>query len=60
MQGDASKSDSEVDIYARSLDDVSGCKKDLSASSGETHRALFTLKHMAYSGINKIFFSAGQ
>ncbi|XP_056111695.1 voltage-dependent T-type calcium channel subunit alpha-1G isoform X6 [Rhinichthys klamathensis goyatoka] len=31
--GDASKSESEVDIYARSLDDVSGCKKDLSASS---------------------------
>ncbi|KAK7122565.1 hypothetical protein R3I94_019619 [Phoxinus phoxinus] len=31
-EGDASKSDSEVDIYARSLDDVSGCKKDLSAS----------------------------
>ncbi|XP_039520815.1 voltage-dependent T-type calcium channel subunit alpha-1G isoform X4 [Pimephales promelas] len=32
-EGDASKSESEVDIYARSLDDVSGCKKDLSPSS---------------------------
>jgi len=43
IQGDASKSESEVDIYARSLDDVSGCKKDLSPSSGETHIVLFTL-----------------
>lgn len=56
IQGDASKSNSDVDIYARSLDDVSGCKKDLSASSGETHRLLFTLKHMTYSGLNKIIF----
>ncbi|XP_067224752.1 voltage-dependent T-type calcium channel subunit alpha-1G isoform X2 [Chanodichthys erythropterus] len=31
--GDASKSDSEADFYARSLEDVSGHKKDLSASS---------------------------
>ncbi|XP_056326058.1 voltage-dependent T-type calcium channel subunit alpha-1G [Danio aesculapii] len=31
--GDASKSDSEADIYARSLEDVSGHKKDMSASS---------------------------
>ncbi|XP_042591546.1 voltage-dependent T-type calcium channel subunit alpha-1G-like isoform X10 [Cyprinus carpio] len=31
--GDASKSDSEVDFYARSLEDVSGRKKDLSTSS---------------------------
>uniref|UniRef100_A0A671SVZ1 Voltage-dependent T-type calcium channel subunit alpha n=1 Tax=Sinocyclocheilus anshuiensis TaxID=1608454 RepID=A0A671SVZ1_9TELE len=32
-EGDASKSDSEADFYTRSLEDVSGCKKDLSASS---------------------------
>ncbi|XP_055032530.2 voltage-dependent T-type calcium channel subunit alpha-1G isoform X4 [Misgurnus anguillicaudatus] len=32
-EGDASKSDSEVDFYARSLEDVSGHKKDLSACS---------------------------
>ncbi|XP_067224751.1 voltage-dependent T-type calcium channel subunit alpha-1G isoform X1 [Chanodichthys erythropterus] len=32
-EGDASKSDSEADFYARSLEDVSGHKKDLSASS---------------------------
>uniref|UniRef100_A0A673FQ30 Voltage-dependent T-type calcium channel subunit alpha n=1 Tax=Sinocyclocheilus rhinocerous TaxID=307959 RepID=A0A673FQ30_9TELE len=32
-EGDASKSDSETDFYARSLEDVSGRKKDLSASS---------------------------
>uniref|UniRef100_A0A9J8AI12 Voltage-dependent T-type calcium channel subunit alpha n=1 Tax=Cyprinus carpio carpio TaxID=630221 RepID=A0A9J8AI12_CYPCA len=32
-EGDASKSDSEVDFYARSLEDVSGRKKDLSTSS---------------------------
>nr|XP_017214025.2 voltage-dependent T-type calcium channel subunit alpha-1G isoform X7 [Danio rerio] len=32
-EGDASKSDSEADIYARSLEDVSGHKKDMSASS---------------------------
>ncbi|XP_051968196.1 voltage-dependent T-type calcium channel subunit alpha-1G [Xyrauchen texanus] len=32
-EGDASKSDSEVDFYARSLDDVSGQKRDPSASS---------------------------
>ncbi|XP_050979976.1 voltage-dependent T-type calcium channel subunit alpha-1G isoform X10 [Labeo rohita] len=31
--GDASKSDSEADFYARSLEDVSGHKKDLCASS---------------------------
>ncbi|XP_051770008.1 voltage-dependent T-type calcium channel subunit alpha-1G isoform X12 [Ctenopharyngodon idella] len=31
--GDASKSDSEADFHARSLEDVSGHKKDLSASS---------------------------
>uniref|UniRef100_A0A8C1G3J5 Voltage-dependent T-type calcium channel subunit alpha n=1 Tax=Cyprinus carpio TaxID=7962 RepID=A0A8C1G3J5_CYPCA len=34
-EGDASKSDSEVDFYARSLEDVSGRKKDLSTSSGD-------------------------
>nr|XP_021336022.1 voltage-dependent T-type calcium channel subunit alpha-1G isoform X5 [Danio rerio] len=33
LAGDASKSDSEADIYARSLEDVSGHKKDMSASS---------------------------
>ncbi|XP_051958809.1 voltage-dependent T-type calcium channel subunit alpha-1G-like isoform X2 [Xyrauchen texanus] len=32
-EGDASKTDSEVDIYARSLEDVSGHKRDPSASS---------------------------
>uniref|UniRef100_A0A672PQL6 Voltage-dependent T-type calcium channel subunit alpha n=1 Tax=Sinocyclocheilus grahami TaxID=75366 RepID=A0A672PQL6_SINGR len=32
-EGDASKSDSEADFYTRSLEDVSGCKKDLSALS---------------------------
>ncbi|XP_049320240.1 voltage-dependent T-type calcium channel subunit alpha-1G isoform X6 [Astyanax mexicanus] len=31
--GDASKSDSEADFYARSIDDVRGSKKDVSASS---------------------------
>uniref|UniRef100_A0A9J8D8K0 Voltage-dependent T-type calcium channel subunit alpha n=1 Tax=Cyprinus carpio carpio TaxID=630221 RepID=A0A9J8D8K0_CYPCA len=31
--GDVSKSDSEADFYARSLEDVSGHKKDLSGSS---------------------------
>uniref|UniRef100_A0A673M022 Voltage-dependent T-type calcium channel subunit alpha-1G-like n=1 Tax=Sinocyclocheilus rhinocerous TaxID=307959 RepID=A0A673M022_9TELE len=41
-EGDASKSDSEADFYTRSLEDVSGCKKDLSASSGETHRSTLT------------------
>lgn len=33
-KGDASKSDSEVDIYARSMEDVWGLKKDGSASAG--------------------------
>ncbi|KAL6475303.1 hypothetical protein MHYP_G00163430 [Metynnis hypsauchen] len=32
-EGDASKSDSEADFYARSIDDVHGSKKDVSASS---------------------------
>uniref|UniRef100_A0AAR2L605 Voltage-dependent T-type calcium channel subunit alpha n=1 Tax=Pygocentrus nattereri TaxID=42514 RepID=A0AAR2L605_PYGNA len=32
-EGDASKSDSEADFYARSIDDVRGSKKDVSASS---------------------------
>uniref|UniRef100_A0A4W4DYF8 Voltage-dependent T-type calcium channel subunit alpha n=1 Tax=Electrophorus electricus TaxID=8005 RepID=A0A4W4DYF8_ELEEL len=32
-EGDASKSDSEADSYARSADDVRGSKKDVSASS---------------------------
>uniref|UniRef100_A0A8C1MZ53 Voltage-dependent T-type calcium channel subunit alpha n=1 Tax=Cyprinus carpio TaxID=7962 RepID=A0A8C1MZ53_CYPCA len=32
-EGDVSKSDSEADFYARSLEDVSGHKKDLSGSS---------------------------
>uniref|UniRef100_A0A8B9RFN9 Calcium channel, voltage-dependent, T type, alpha 1G subunit n=1 Tax=Astyanax mexicanus TaxID=7994 RepID=A0A8B9RFN9_ASTMX len=36
-EGDASKSDSEADFYARSIDDVRGSKKDVSASSGETY-----------------------
>ncbi|XP_028823971.1 voltage-dependent T-type calcium channel subunit alpha-1G isoform X3 [Denticeps clupeoides] len=31
--GDASKSDSEVDVYARSLEDINGTKKDTSASA---------------------------
>lgn len=37
IKGDASKSNSEVDFYARSLEDVSGCMTDQSASSGEIH-----------------------
>ncbi|XP_035260955.1 voltage-dependent T-type calcium channel subunit alpha-1G isoform X6 [Anguilla anguilla] len=32
-EGDASKSESEVDFYTRSMDDVSGSKKDVSTSS---------------------------
>lgn len=35
MKGDASKSGSEVDSVARSMEDVNGSKKDLSASAGE-------------------------
>lgn len=34
-QGDASKSGSEIDSFARSMEDVNGSKKDLSASAGE-------------------------
>lgn len=45
IKGDASKSDSEVDFYARSLEDVSGDKKDLTACSGETSRALYAYSH---------------
>ncbi|KAJ8399753.1 hypothetical protein AAFF_G00408580 [Aldrovandia affinis] len=32
-EGDASKSDSEADLYTRSMEDVCGSKKDVSASS---------------------------
>ncbi|KAJ8363614.1 hypothetical protein SKAU_G00124450 [Synaphobranchus kaupii] len=33
MKGDASKSDSEADFYARSMEDVCGSKKDVTTSS---------------------------
>lgn len=35
VKGDASKSGSEIDSCARSMEDVNGSKKDLSASAGE-------------------------
>lgn len=35
VKGDASKSGSEIDSFARSMEDVNGSKKDLSASAGE-------------------------
>lgn len=36
VKGDASKSGSEIDSCARSMEDVNGSKKDLSASAGES------------------------
>lgn len=45
VKGDASKSGSEIDSCARSMEDVNGSKKDLSASAGEAHT------HKLYTGI---------
>lgn len=36
VKGDASKSGSEIDLCAQSMEDVNGSKKDLSASAGES------------------------
>ena len=35
VKGDASKTGSEIDSVARSMEDVNGSKKDLSLSPGE-------------------------
>lgn len=36
VKGDASKAGSEIDSCSRSMEDVNGSKKDLSASAGES------------------------
>lgn len=40
VKGDTSNLGSEIDSCARSVEDVNGSKKDLSASPGEIHKCL--------------------
>uniref|UniRef100_A0A7N8WWC4 Voltage-dependent T-type calcium channel subunit alpha n=1 Tax=Mastacembelus armatus TaxID=205130 RepID=A0A7N8WWC4_9TELE len=47
VKGDASKSGSEIDSFARSMEDVNGSKKDLSASAGETSLTPPLITHTA-------------
>lgn len=53
VKGDASKSGSEIDSCARSMEDVNGSKKDLSASAGEA--CMLTLSRMADTDLEASF-----
>lgn len=56
-KGDASKSCSEIDSFARSMEDVNGSKKDLSASAGE---ACPSAVHTACTQTTYIDFSSTE
>lgn len=60
-KGDASKSCSEIDSFARSMEDVNGSKKDLSASAGEAcpsavHTACTQTTYIDFSSTGTIRF----
>lgn len=38
VKGDASKSDSDMDLYSRSMEDVTIAKRDVAASTGKTSK----------------------
>lgn len=54
-KGDASKSGSEINLCAQSMEDVDGSKKDLSASSGASDILLVLVyTHMCCMGVSAL------
>lgn len=53
VKGDASKSGSEIDSCARSMEDVNDSKKDLSASAGETAHAVAYTDNTLHGCLNQ-------